>query len=340
MRETSARLLRLLSHLQARSFWSGAELAERLEVSERTVRRDVDRLRSLGHPVSSSAGVAGGYQLGAGRSLPPLLLEDDEALAVAMGLRMAAAGTVTGMAEAAVRALTKLDQVLPARLRRRVHTLHEAVSPLAFGGPSVDPEMLMALASGCRNEEVLSFGYCDAEGRARDRSVEPHALVHAAARWYLVAWDRDREDWRTFRVDRIAEGRIRPGRRFVRRPIPGGDAGRYVSRSVALDVYPHRARIILHAPMSELASRVHPLAGRLTSIDATTCRIEAGARSLSTLAAHIAVLGVDFEIEEPTELVDEMRALIRRLRRATTPRPSRGPGRPGPRRPDLPRSRP
>lgn len=316
MLETSARLLRLLALLQSRSFWSGADLAHRLEVTERTLRRDIDRLRGLGYPVNSSTGVAGGYQLGAGASLPPLLLDDDEALAVALGLRSAAAGTVTGMEEAAVRALAKLEQVLPARLRKRITAWHAAVAPLAYGGPPVPADTLTALAGACRSEEAMRFDYSDAEQRPTRRHVEPYGLVHTTSRWYLVAWDLDRENFRTFRVDRIAGKCALTGKRFAARKIPGGSPAGYVSRSVSGDAYTYRARVVLHAPLHELAPRVPPAAARLEAIDENRCLLEAGAHQLHTLALHIALLGVDFEIQEPPELMDHLRVISRRLARA------------------------
>ena len=193
MLETSARLLRLLSLFQARRYWSGAELSERLEVTARTLRRDVDRLRSLGYPVNSTSGTAGGYQLSSGATLPPLLLDDDEAVAVAVGLRTAASGTVTGIEEASVRALAKLQQVLPSRLRQRVSALHSFILPLANTGPTVDAETLSAIASACRDYQKLRFGYNSRDGVASTREVEPHRLVHTGRRWYLAAWDLGRE---------------------------------------------------------------------------------------------------------------------------------------------------
>lgn len=313
MLETSARLLRLLGLLQARSFWSGADLAERLEVTERTVRRDVDRLRSLGYPVHSSAGVAGGYQLGSGAALPPLLLDDDEALAVALGLRTTAAGTVLGMEEAAVRALAKLEQVLPARLRRQVKALHDAVAPLTMKGPAVRPELLTALAAACRGNEQLRFAYCDGKGRPSERHVEPHGVVSAAARWYLVAWDLAREDFRSFRVDRIDGDCKRTGKRFVPRAVPGGDVARYVARSVAVEPYAHRARVVLHAPAEQLAARVSPLAATVQPLDEQRCVLEAGGPALDRLLLHIAGLGIPFEVQEPPELVEAARELARRF---------------------------
>lgn len=321
MHETSARLLRLLSLLQARRFWSGAELAEALEVTPRTVRRDVERLRSLNYPVQSSAGVAGGYQLGAGASLPPLLLEDDEALAVSLGLGMAAAGAVLGLEEAALRASAKLEQVLPKRLRHRMTELQTTVAPLYSAGPRVDHQVLIVLASACRDRERVRFRYGDGQGNSTDRDAEPHGLVHTGSRWYLLAWDLVRNDWRTFRIDRIA-GEVSRGPSFEPREVPGGDVAGYVSRSVASRPYPFRARVIFHAPRERVAERVPPLVGYLERVDADRCLLESGAHSLGMLALHIGLVGEEFEVEEPAELVDLVRALAGRLTRAverTTP---------------------
>jgi predicted DNA-binding transcriptional regulator YafY len=203
MLPTSARLLRLLSLLQARSDWTGPELARRLEVSGRTVRNDIERLRELGYPVDATPGPAGGYRLGAGATLPPLVLDDEEAVAVAVGLRSAAGGTVGGIEETSVRALAKLEHVLPARLRHRVTTLAQAVVPVPGTGPTVAAEVLTAVAAAARDHLRLRFDYADHSGTTSRRDTEPHRLVHTGRRWYLVAWDVDRGDWRTFRADRI-----------------------------------------------------------------------------------------------------------------------------------------
>jgi predicted DNA-binding transcriptional regulator YafY len=312
---TSARLLRLLTLLQARRYWTGRELAERLEITERSVRRDVDRLRSLGYPINATSGVAGGYQLGQGAELPPLLLEDDEALAVSLGLRSAAGGTVTGMEEAAVRALAKLEQVLPPRLQKRVKAMHSAVVPLHFEGPAIDPQLLATIAGACRDQERLSFAYGDRAERQSERTIEPHGLVHAGRRWYLVAWDVDRDDWRTFRVDRV-QGKANTGRRFTRRPIPGGDLAAYLSRSIATKPYPFVARVIIHAPREVIAQRVPPLTARVERLDAKRCQLESGGGSLAGLALHIALLGYDFEVLDPPELRDHLRTLATRMRKA------------------------
>ncbi len=315
MLQTSARLLRLLSLLQQRRFWSGADLAERLEVTGRTLRRDIDRLRGLGYPVNATAGVAGGYQLGTGAELPPLLLEDDEALAVALGLRSAAAGTVSGMEEAAVRALAKLEQVLPARLRRRVKALHSAVVPLHRAGPRIEPELLTTLAGACRSEERIAFRYADQKGKPSQREVEPHGLVHAGSRWYLVAWDLHREDWRTFRVDRVV-GKASTGKRFVARKVPHGDVASYVARSISREAYPHQVRVLLHAPAEKIAEQISPLAGQVTRVDAESCLLETGGYSLAVVGLYVALLGVEFEVLGPPELLEQVQALGERMQRA------------------------
>src|SRR4051812_4308217 len=218
MSGTSSRLLELLSLLQARRDWPGSELAERLEVSGRTIRRDVERLRGLGYPVQSLTGPAGGYRLQAGTAMPPLLLDEDEAIAIAVGLGTAARASVTGIEETAIRALVKLEQVLPAHLRRRVAALGAATVAHPPGGPTVDPRELTAIAAACRDGECLRFEYASRDGAATRRHVEPHALVNRGRRWYLVAWDRGREDWRTFRVDRLT--RPAPAGRRVAPPPP------------------------------------------------------------------------------------------------------------------------
>ena len=276
MLETSARLLRLLSLFQAQRYWSGAALSDRLEVTPRTLRRDVDRLRSLGYPVNSAAGAGGGYQLGSGANLPPLLLDDDEAVAVAVGLRTAASGSVAGMEESSARALAKLEQVLPERLRRRVAALHAYILPVAGQGPTVDAAMLSALAGACRDSEKLRFRYESRDGSASAREVEPHRLVHTGRRWYLAAWDLGRQDWRTFRVDRIA-GRPKTGARFSPRPAPGGDFAVFVKNSVSYTPFPVQATVRLHATAAQAAERLPSWVGAIEAVDESTCLLHTGA---------------------------------------------------------------
>jgi predicted DNA-binding transcriptional regulator YafY len=312
--ETSARLLRLLSLLQSRRDWTGMELASRLGVTARTVRRDVEKLRGLGYPVNAAPGVAGGYRLGAGAALPPLLLDDDEAVAVAIGLRSAAAGTVAGIEESSVRALAKLEQVLPSRLRHRVATLHAASVALTGTGPTVDPEILTAIASACRDHQRLRFDYRGHRGEVTTRTVEPHRLVHTPLRWYLLAWDGDRADWRTFRVDRIT---TQPSARSRFSPrTPPEDAAAYVARGLTTAPYRYQARILMHAPVVVVAERTSPTATRLEAVDEDSCLLFAGADSLQEIALHVALKGIDFEVLDPPELADQVLELAARLHRA------------------------
>jgi predicted DNA-binding transcriptional regulator YafY len=320
MSTTSSRLLELLSLLQARRDWPGNELADRLEVSGRTIRRDVERLRQLGYPVESITGPAGGYRLRAGSAMPPLLLDDDEAIAIAVGLSTAASASVTGIEETAVRALVKLEQVLPAHLRRRVGALGSATFSLPVGGPTVDPQHLTVIAAACRNSECLRFGYRRRDGTKGRREVEPDALVNHGRRWYLAAWDRRRGDWRTFRVDRIAKP-ASTGVRFTPRPLPAKDAATYVKRSIATAPTRFEAVVTLHAAAEEIARRAPGYWGAIEPIDAHTCKYRTGDDDLRWLALRIAMLGVDFEVHEPPELVEHLRALAVRLDHAVRDHP-------------------
>jgi predicted DNA-binding transcriptional regulator YafY len=315
MTETSSRLLTLLSLLQGRRDWPGSELADRLQVSPRTIRRDVERLRRLGYPVDSLTGPAGGYRLRAGAAMPPLLLEDDEAIAIAVGLRTAARASVTGIEETSVRALVKLEQVLPAHLRRRVRALQSATMTLPAGGPTVDPQILTMIAAACRDSELIRFAYRGRDGAASRREVEPHSLVNLGRRWYLVAWDRGRRDWRTFRVDRLT-GPASTGVRFPARTLPARDAAAYVAES--LSAWPHRyeARVTLHAPMETIRRRIPAHWGSVEPIDDHTCEYRTGDDDLDWLALRIAMLGVDFDVHEPPELGAHLRVVARRLERA------------------------
>jgi predicted DNA-binding transcriptional regulator YafY len=313
MRGTSGRLLRLLSLLQARRDWSGAELAERLGVSARTVRRDVERLRDLGYPVHASRGTAG-YRLGAGAALPPLLLDDDEAVAVTLGLRTAANGTVAGIEETSVRALGKLEQVLPSRLRHRVDLLWSVTVPLAGAGPTVDPATLVLLAAACRDHQRLRFGYRSHDGTVSTREAEPHRLVHTGRRWYLLSWDADRRDWRTYRVDRMQPG-IATGPRFTPREPPD-DAAAHTAQAISNRAYRYRGRFTIQAPAEAVAERIPPTIGVLEAIDERSCTLHTGSNSLDELALYVALLGHEFQVHEPPELVDHVHALAARLTRA------------------------
>ncbi len=316
MLPTSARLLRLLSLLQGRPSWSGADLAERLEVTGRTLRRDVDRIRSLGYPVHSTSGTAGGYKLGAGARLPPLLLDDDEAVAVAVGLQTAAGGSVSEIGEASTRALGKLEQVLPPRLRRRLGVLRSSIVRLSDSGPTVKMGDVSLLAFACSERRELRFRYRDRGGVPSSRTVEPHRIVHMSRRWYLVAWDGDRNDWRTFRIDRL-EACTATGAHFASRSAPDDDVGGYVSRGIAAAAQKVRARVTLHAPLETMRARFPHLANRLEAANATSCVLSTGAGSLEELAGWLAMLGVDFDVREPPELLPILRRLATRLSRAS-----------------------
>jgi predicted DNA-binding transcriptional regulator YafY len=315
MPETSARLLRLLSLFQARRDWTSTELAARLGVTTRTIRNDVDRLRGLGYPVDARPGVAGGYRLGAGAALPPLLLDDDEAVAIAIGLRTAASGSIAGIEEASLRALAKLQQVLPPRLRRRVGAFQSYTVPVPSPGPQVDPDVLTVIASACRDHERLRFDYRAHSGAASRRSVEPYRLVNDRRRWYLLAWDTDRQDWRTFRVDRI-EPRTPTGPRFTPRPLPPDDEiAAQVARGVGEATWRYRARVIVHAPAAHVRGRL-PIPVEVEALGENKCAFEPGSDHPEMLALYLGMLDADFSIVDSPELVDALRTLTRRYQRA------------------------
>ncbi|MFQ6330467.1 helix-turn-helix transcriptional regulator [Nocardia sp. CWNU-33] len=311
MLETSARLLRLLSLLQTPRDWTGAELAERLGVDARTVRRDIDKLRNLGYPVDATPGVAG-YRLGAGAQLPPLLLDDDEAVAVAIGLRTAAGGTIAGIEDSSLRALTKLEQVLPSRLRHRVSLLHSTTITVPTAAATVDPDVLTALAATIRDNHRLRFDYRSHRGTTSLRTTEPHRLAHTGRHWYLIAWDLDRADWRTYRVDRI-NPRIPTGPRFTPREAPDIDLAGYVSRGVTTSPYRYSARITLDVPAEVAADRIAPTVGTIEPLDHQSCLLRTGSNSLDELAIYVAGFGFPFHIHEPPELIAHIRTLIARL---------------------------
>lgn len=315
MLETSARLLRMLSLLQSRRDWSGPELAQRLDVTARTVRRDVERLRALGYPVHATSGTAGGYRLGAGARLPPLLLDDEEAVAVALCLRTGAGGTVEGIEETSVRALAKLEQVLPSRLRHRVQAMQAVtVQPPRPGASVVAQQVLTALGAACRDHERLRFDYRDHGGTTTRRTVEPYRLVHHGRRWYLLAYDTERDDWRTFRVDRIAPTSP-TGPRFTPRELPE-DAAAYVAKGVTSRAYRYQARLVLHAPAEVVTRFAWSGFGMLTALDENTCELRTGFETLDSLAMYVGMVGVEFEVGEPPELAAHLRAVAARLTRA------------------------
>ncbi|MGV9821421.1 helix-turn-helix transcriptional regulator [Nocardia xishanensis] len=307
MLETSARLLRLLALLQTHRDWTGAELAERLGVTGRTVRRDVDRLRELGYPVHATRGTAG-YRLGAGASLPPLLLDDEEAIAVAVGLRGASDGTVAGIEEAALRALSKLEQVLPPRLRHRVRTLRAATIRVGAPAVTVEPDTLMAIADACQRRERLRFDYRAHDESTGPRDVEPYSLVHFSRHWYLVAWDVVRTDWRTFRVDRLTP-RTPTGPRFTPRELPEGDAAAYLSMRLSDRAWPWRATVLLHVSAEDAGPRIWPGTGVVEAVDEHRCRLHVGADTPEALTWMITSVDLDFTLlSGPPELVAALRA--------------------------------
>ncbi len=312
---TAGRLLSLLSLLQGRREWPGTVLAARLGVSARTVRRDVERLRALGYPIDSTSGPTGGYSLTAGAAMPPLLLDDEEALAVAIALRTAARSAVEGIEETALRALVKLEQVLPSHLRRRVQALGGATEVVAgSGGPTVDAAVLTVLGTACRDQEMLRFGYQGRDGEQSRRLVEPHALIAYGRRWYLLAFDPSRTAWRTFRVDRV-QAPAPAGRRFQVRAIPGGDAAGYLKRTLAGVVYRHEARVRYLVPASELRTRTRGGWGELREEPGgASCVYETSDDNLDWLAFRIAAANVDFELLAGSEeLRERLRAMGRRL---------------------------
>ena len=312
MLETAARLLRLLGLLQARPEWSGAELAERLEVTVRTLRRDVQRLRDLDYPVHSVPGVAGGYRLGRGRALPPLQLDDDEAIAVVVSLRSAASHSVAGLSEASVSALAKLDQVLPARLRERTAALQHALVALTGPGPVVDAGRLAELAAACRGHQRLRICYVNRSGSDSVRTVEPHRLVSTGYRWYLMAFDVERANWRTFRVDRITE--VAEGRgRFVPRDPP--DPAAFVAAAVTSAPYRYQARVLVHAPAHIVAQEISRTTGVVSDAGPGRCLLTVGSDSLEALTFHLSALGTDFIVLEPAELIEFIGATAARLDR-------------------------
>jgi predicted DNA-binding transcriptional regulator YafY len=323
MVQTSARLLALLSLLQLRREWTGRELAGRLEVDARTIRRDIDKLRSLGYPIEAAPGVAGGYRLGAGGELPPLLLDDAEAVAVAVGLRTAAAGQLEGIEETSVRALAKLEQVLPDRLRRRVRALSDATAAFTFEGPRIDAEALATIAGACRDAARLHFAYLARDERASRREVEPAAIVYSGHRWYLVAFDLGREDWRTFRMDRV-HGRVRAGARGRRRTVPGGDAAAFVRQRLRAagagaegdhDAEPGRVR--LHLDAARAARRIPARYATVEPDGDERCLITTRGPWRRDFLVWMATLGEPLEVLGPPELVVLGRELSARLAAAT-----------------------
>ncbi len=310
-----ARLLRLLALLQGRREWPGGELAARLGVTTRTVRRDVDRLREQGYPVDSTTGTAGGYRLAAGTELPPLLLEDDEAVAVARGLIVA-----SGTDEAAMRALAKLSQVLPARLRNAAAAVAEAtVSLHSSPRTHIDPGLLTTLATACRDHELLTFAYERRDGAASRRRVEPYRLVAVVGLWYLVAFDVERDDWRTFRVDRLTDPT--PTKlRFRPRELPEEGIGAHIVAGALNASYRFSGVALVQAPAAEVLARLHnPLPGKVEEVDERTCRVRLGSHNLSQIVAEVAAFEADFTLPDAPELAGHLHDFAQRLDRLRPP---------------------
>ncbi|MEU2059775.1 YafY family protein [Streptomyces sp. NPDC013455] len=315
--DTPARLLQLLSLLQTPREWPGGELAGRLGVSRRTVRRDIDRLRELGYPVQATRGAEGGYRLVAGKAMPPLVLDDEEAVAIAVGLRAGAGHAVEGVDEASVRALAKLEQVLPARLRHRVSALQAATTPLTSGdGPTIAPETLTVMASTVAGHERLRFAYRDKEGGESRRLTEPHRLVSTGRRWYLVAYDLDRADWRTFRVDRVSEP-FATGVRFAPRELPTGSAAEYLRRSIQGRQETYAFAVRFAAPAPAVSARVPAWLAAPEDDGEGGCVLRGTTGDpMEWLAVRLAMVGHDFTVHEPAELRACVRELGGRLSRA------------------------
>jgi predicted DNA-binding transcriptional regulator YafY len=318
MANTSMRMLRLLSLLQTHRYWPGAELADRLQVSPRTLRRDIDRLRELGYPVQAQRGAEGGYQLSAGAALPPLVVDDEEAVALAVGLQAAAQDAVEGIAESSVRALAKVVQVMPARLRRRVEALSAMTEPARWGGGvnriGVDPGILTSVALACRDSERLEFRYTAAGGQQTDRHVEPHRLVSLARRWYLVGYDLDRQDWRSFRLDRLTAPRG-TGARFRPRELPAADAARFVRAGIDNLRAAYEVEVVVAAPAAAVRERI----GRWCTVEeigAARCRLRMTADSLDWPTMALGAVGADFQVVAPPELLDRVHDWGRRFSQA------------------------
>lgn len=314
MLKTSARVIRLLSMLQVRREWSGKELSDRLAVDVRTIRRDVDRLRELGYVIDASSGPGGGYRLGPGTATPPLLLDDDEAVAVAVALG-AAAGNRPGADDVALRVLAKLDQLLPRRLRRRLSTLPAVTVSLVSPHSAVSLSLLATIAAACRDQLQLRFSYRDNRGAVTGRTVEPMRLVHTGRRWYLAAWDVDRGDWRTFRVDRVqARPRLSTGARFVPRQPPE-DFATLVSRSISASPYRYRVRLRLKSSAANVSTRIPPWMGVVEPLEEGDCILTTGGETYEAVAALVVQAGADYVLLEPQELAQPIRDIGARLLR-------------------------
>lgn len=326
MSDPTGRTLALLSLLQTHRHWTGEELARRLEVSERTVRRDVERLRSLGYPVEAAPGVDGGYQLAAGAHLPPLLVDDDEAVALAVGLRAAAGTSVEDIEETAIRVMAKLEQILPNHLRRRIEALNSNLETLRWAPRTTVPSASLGLlAQTCRDREEVRFDYTRRDGEASDRLVRPHQLVSVGQRWYLVAFDVRRDGWRTFRIDRMTEPRA-AGVRFDPLELPAENAAAFVQAGLSAVTVTHEASVVVHGDVEHVKAMGNWFGPHMdfTTIDDDRHRIRLGADDMEWLASMVAILATSFEIEiesAPDDVWELTANAARRLNLASPSRP-------------------
>lgn len=327
MSQTAVRLLSLLSLLQGNRGWTGGELAARMDVSTRTVRHDIERLRELGYAVEGTRGSDGGYRLGAGGSaLPPILLDADEAIAVAVGLRTGLSCIIGGMEETSVRALTKLEQTLPSHLRLRMRNLAHYTVPLPSNQPMpiVDPSMLTMVAGLCHSRERLRFDYlgqCPGSGAMPARTmhdIEPYRLVNRQHRWFLLGYDVAASDWALFEVDRI-EPKTPSGPRFTSRDLTDEDVAAYVDRLVPGITWRHQATVLLHAPAERMAGQVVSAEGRVEPVDEHSCTLRLGAETVETMALVLGRLEVDFTILDNPDLSEVVQRLAARFQRSTVP---------------------
>lgn len=316
MSRTTGRTMKLLDLLQTGRSWPGAELCARLEVSERTLRRDVDDLRGLGYGIRSVRGAGGGYRIGPGAAIPPLVLSPDEAVAIAVGLRAVAVGAVTGLEDSAAGALAKLERSLSSEARHRIAVVERALVPLTTGSADgIDAEVVVTIARAISETRRLRIGYTRHDGTAVRRTIEPHRIVHTAHRWYLVAWDVDREQWRSLRVDRLVPHQPL-GARFRPRTIPDEELRRFTTRSIAVRPWQHRAVLHVHGSADEVQRHFGPTVARVEALPDGGCRLETGTRSWDELALYVGTAGFDFDVVEGDGLRDALRTVAARLERA------------------------
>ncbi len=318
MLDTSARLLRLLRLLGERRFWEGASLCDALEITDRTLRRDIDRLRSLGYRIDAAPGVGGGYRLGPGRGVPPMPFDDEEAAAVALGLRLSATGPLGGLEQAAVRALSKLEAVMPRRLRSRLSAMSRAVQMDAARPTRVHAPLLVDLAEACDRARVVRFGYRRRDGAHGTREAEAHRLVFVHEHWYLFAWDRARADWRTFRVDRVDASSLVVEEAYAPRALPAEDLVAYVAGSLVTRAWPIEAEVVLTATEDELLGMT--LRGPVEPAGHGRWRMVFSGEDLDWMALYLCLLRVPFEVVRPLALQEALVGLARRCLTGATPR--------------------